>query len=107
MADETVAGIVWAQMLYVSLLQSVQVMLVGSEVGGFWAILAIFERESGPVTVSTFVRVSVRQNVPPCLRQTIWRTVGYNDSIVVVREDTESAGMPAVDNSAEQPVVRF
>lgn len=67
MADETVAGIVWAQMLYVSLLQSVQVMLVGSEVGGFWAILAIFERESGPVTVSTFVRVSVRQNVPPLI----------------------------------------
>lgn len=83
-------------MLYVSLLQSVQVMLAGRVVGGFCESLARLDNVRGPVTVSTFVRVSVRQKVPPlwneiqsllsllkgdkephCLRQAILRKVGY------------------------------
>jgi len=107
LADETLEGISWTQILYVSLLQSVQVILVGNELGGFPTTLAIFDKVSGPVTVSTLVRVSVIQSVLPCFRQAILRTVGYNDWIVVVRADAESAVMPAKDSSAEQPVVRF
>lgn len=54
-------------MLYVSLLQSVQIMLEGNELGGFWIILTILSRESGPVTVSTSVRVSVIHSVLPLI----------------------------------------
>jgi len=47
--DAVVEGTAWAQILYESLLQSVQVTLAGNEVGGFWVILAMFPSVSGPV----------------------------------------------------------
>jgi len=106
LADVTVEGTSWAQISYDSLLQSVQVTLAG-KFGGFWVMLAIFPRLSGPVIASTLVRVSVTHRVLPCSRQTILRTVGYNVSISVVREDNKSDVMPADVNSVEQPVVMF
>jgi len=61
------------KILYESLLQSVQLTLEGSEVGGSAEIFAMV---SGPVTVSTLVRVSVTQKLGPSLRQSILRIVG-------------------------------
>jgi len=85
----------------------VQVILEGSELGGSSTILTILDGVSGPVILSTLVRVSVRQSVLPCFRHAIRRTVGYNDSIVDVRDDAELGVMPAEDNSVEQPFVMF
>jgi len=104
LADATEEGSFWAQILYVSLMQSVQVTLEGNE-GGIEKILAISPRVSGPVTVWTSVRVSVTHSVLPCFRQSTWRTVGYNASTSGIGE--EVLGKPAAANSAEQPVVRF
>lgn len=106
LAVVTVEGASWAQILYASLLQFVQVTLAG-KFGGFWVILTIFPRVSGPVIASILVRVSVTHRVLPCLRQTILRTVGYNVSISAVREDNKSGVIPADVNSVEQPVVMF
>jgi hypothetical protein len=67
--DETVEGMSVVQILYDALLQSVQVMLVGNELGGFWTSLTTFPRVSGPVTVSTLVRVSVTHRVFPLINE--------------------------------------
>ena len=69
MDDETVEGTALAQRLYDALLQSVQVMLAGTEVGGFWVMLTIFGRVSGPVIASTLVRVSVTHRVLPLMNE--------------------------------------
>jgi len=66
-AVEAEEGTSLTQILYDSLLQSVQVMLEGTEVGGFWAILRTFVNVSGPVMVSTLVRVSVIHSVLPLI----------------------------------------
>jgi hypothetical protein len=58
-----------AQILYVALLQSVQVMLAGIEVGGFSIILITFDRVRFPVTDSTLVRVSVTHRVLPLVNE--------------------------------------
>jgi len=101
--DETVEGTSLTQILYDALLQSVQVMLAGSEVGGFWVMLTTFCRVSGPVMVSTLVRVSVTQKTLPCLRQNILRNVGYNSWTDLVRVD----GSDVIFKSVEQPAVKF
>jgi hypothetical protein len=101
--DETVEGMSVVQILYDALLQSVQVMLVGNELGGFWTSLTTFPRVSGPVTVSTLVRVSVTHRVFPCLRQNILRIVGYNDWTVGIREVASAETF----NSVGQPAVKF
>ena len=82
----------------------------------------MFARVSGPVMVSTLVRVSVIHKVPPltnpagcqfplgqkedwtyCLRQNILRIVGYNDWTVGIREFASDEMLKSV----EQPDVKF
>jgi hypothetical protein len=66
-AVEAEEGTSLTQVLYDALLQSVQVMLEGNEVGGFSTILRTFVKVSGPVMVSTLVRVSVIHSVLPLI----------------------------------------
>jgi hypothetical protein len=79
-------------------------MLAVTELGGgLEKILKIWVKLSGPVTVSTLVRVSVRHRVVPCSRQATLRIMGYSVSTEVVRVLAE------VDvrlKSVEQPETR-
>jgi hypothetical protein len=71
LAVETLEGKSLARMLYDALRQSVHVMLVGSDVGGLWAIFSALSRVSGPLTVSMLVRVSVIHKVFPLIIQVV------------------------------------
>jgi hypothetical protein len=99
----TEEGTSLAQILKDALLQSVQVILAGTELGGLSTTSTTFDRVSGPVTVSTLVRVSLTHRVLPCLRQNILRIVGYNCWTDGVRE----VASDVMFKSVEQPAVRF